>query len=165
MRFAGTPVAGDFLTCCGEDLGPRGEKAACAAEKGVDTGGVAAAPACDCEGVLPCWESACFMALAAVLGVAIAVARQLRQLGTCPERWREIVPHPENQWRLIHRFHMLTWWCPKFRSAPPKCNHHFLAHLIRRLSDVSSPPAGYGPVILPEVGARTNTPCQVNSLA
>lgn len=37
-------VAGDFLNCCGEERGPRGEKAACAGfEKGVDTGGVAAA--------------------------------------------------------------------------------------------------------------------------
>lgn len=35
--------AGDFLNCCGDDLGPWGEKAACAweTEKGVDTGGVA----------------------------------------------------------------------------------------------------------------------------
>lgn len=53
-------MAGDFLTCCGDDLGFRGEKAVCAAfEKGVETGGVAPV-SCDgvapgnCEGVRPC---------------------------------------------------------------------------------------------------------------
>lgn len=50
-------AAGDFLTCWGEERGPRGEKAACewaaALENGVDTGGVAPA---SCEGVLPCWD-------------------------------------------------------------------------------------------------------------
>lgn len=37
--------AGDFLTCCGDDLGPRGEKAACRFEYGVvaDAPGVGAA--------------------------------------------------------------------------------------------------------------------------
>ena len=59
-------VAGDFRTCCGEDLGPRGENAAWAGfENGVDTGGVAPA---SCEGVRPCWEAACFM------GVGVAMA-------------------------------------------------------------------------------------------
>jgi hypothetical protein len=54
-----TDVAGDFLTCWGDDLGPRGEKAAWAGlEKGVETGGVAPA---NCEGVRPCWEGACFI--------------------------------------------------------------------------------------------------------
>ena len=62
-------VAGDFLTCWGEERGPRGENAAWAAENGVETGGVAAT--CDCEGVLPCCEKECFMALAPALGVAI----------------------------------------------------------------------------------------------
>jgi hypothetical protein len=41
MRVA--VFAGDFLNCWGDDLGPWGEKAAWAAEKGVETGGVAAA--------------------------------------------------------------------------------------------------------------------------
>lgn len=64
-------VAGDFLTCCGEDRWFRGEKAACAAEKGVDTGGVAPA-SCDGvipEGVRPCCEGACFIGV----GVAISI--------------------------------------------------------------------------------------------
>lgn len=52
-------VAGDFLTCWGEDRGPLGEKAAWVTEKGVETGGVAVAPCWACEGVLPC-ESGCF---------------------------------------------------------------------------------------------------------
>jgi hypothetical protein len=30
-------AAGDFLTCCGDDRGPWGEKAAWATEKGVET--------------------------------------------------------------------------------------------------------------------------------
>ena len=47
-------VAGDFLTCWGDDRGPLGEKAAWVTEKGVETGGVAVAPCCACEGVLPC---------------------------------------------------------------------------------------------------------------
>jgi hypothetical protein len=49
-------VAGDFLTCCGEVREPwGGEKAACVweLEKGVDTGGVGAAPVI---GVRPCCE-------------------------------------------------------------------------------------------------------------
>ncbi len=54
-------VAGDFLTCCGDDRGPWGEKAACAAENGVETGGVPTAPGWDCDGVLPCCDKACFM--------------------------------------------------------------------------------------------------------
>lgn len=60
-------VAGDFLTCCGDDLGPRGEKATCRFEYGVeaDAPGVAAAYC----GVLPCWEGACFMGIDC--GVAI----------------------------------------------------------------------------------------------
>jgi hypothetical protein len=37
-------VAGDFLTCCGDDRGPCGEKTACVIEKGVETEGVAALP-------------------------------------------------------------------------------------------------------------------------
>lgn len=60
-------VAGDFLYCCGDERWPRGENAAWAAlEKGVDTGGVAAAscegvlPCCP-EGVRPCCDGACFM--------------------------------------------------------------------------------------------------------
>lgn len=66
-------VAGDFLTCCGDDLGPFGENAVCAAfEKGVETGGVGAA---SCEGVLPCiWdgvrpccEGACFIGVGVVM--------------------------------------------------------------------------------------------------
>lgn len=61
-------VAGDFLTCWGDDLGPRGEKAAWAGlEKGVETDGVAAATSC--EGVRPCCEGACFM------GVGVDMAR------------------------------------------------------------------------------------------
>jgi hypothetical protein len=52
-------VAGDFLTCWGDERELRGEKAAWAGfEKGVETGGVATA---SCEGVRPCWEAACFM--------------------------------------------------------------------------------------------------------
>lgn len=59
-------VAGDFLTCCGDDRGPRGEKAACAGlEKGVETGGVAPA---SWEGVRPCCEGPCF------IGVGVAMA-------------------------------------------------------------------------------------------
>ena len=37
-------AAGDFLTCWGDDRGPRGEKAACVREKGVETEGVRADP-------------------------------------------------------------------------------------------------------------------------
>jgi hypothetical protein len=37
-------AAGDFLTCWGEERGPRGEKAACVRENGVETEGVKAAP-------------------------------------------------------------------------------------------------------------------------
>lgn len=51
-------VAGDFFTCCGDVREPDGgEKAVwvCEAEKGVDTGGVGAAPGI-CEGVRPCCE-------------------------------------------------------------------------------------------------------------
>ena len=50
MRVA--EFAGDFLYCCGDDLGPRGENAACACdtENGVETGGVAAGMP---EGVRP----------------------------------------------------------------------------------------------------------------
>lgn len=60
-------VAGDFLNCWGDERGPRGEKTAWAGfEKGVDTGGVAAA---NCEGVRPCCEATCFMAV----GVAMAM--------------------------------------------------------------------------------------------
>ena len=52
-------VAGDFLTCCGDDRGPMGENTVCAAlENGVETGGVAAA---SCEGVRPCWEAPGFI--------------------------------------------------------------------------------------------------------
>lgn len=64
-------VAGDLLTCCGDERGPWGEKAACAAENGVETGGVAAAPCCDCAGVLPCCDSACF------IGVGVAMVAVL----------------------------------------------------------------------------------------
>lgn len=42
--------AGDFLNCCGDDRGPWGVSPAWPAidvEKGVETGGVAAAPCCD----------------------------------------------------------------------------------------------------------------------
>lgn len=48
--------AGDFLNCCGDDRGPWGVSPpwpAMDAEKGVETGGVAAAPCWDWEGVLP----------------------------------------------------------------------------------------------------------------
>jgi len=45
-------VAGDLLNCCGDERGPFGEKTAWAAEKGVETGGVPAAPWA-CEGVRP----------------------------------------------------------------------------------------------------------------
>lgn len=51
-------AAGDFLNCWGDVREPAGgEKAVwtCEAEKGVDTGGVGAAPAI-CEGVRPCCE-------------------------------------------------------------------------------------------------------------
>lgn len=58
-------VAGDLLMCCGDDLGPWGEKAA---EKGVETGGVAAAPCCVPDGVLPCCEGPCF------IGVGVAIS-------------------------------------------------------------------------------------------
>lgn len=63
-------VAGDFLTCCGDDLGPSGEKAACRFEYGVeaDAPGVAAAYC----GVLPCCEGACFMGIGC--GVVISEA-------------------------------------------------------------------------------------------
>ena len=55
-------LAGDFLTFCGDDRGPWGEKAVCWCwENGVDTGGVAAA------GVRPCCDGASFIAV----GVAI----------------------------------------------------------------------------------------------
>ena len=64
------------MTCCGDDLGPWGEKAACAAEKGVDTGGVPTAPCCDCEGVLPCCDSACF------IGVGVAISSHWSGDGT-----------------------------------------------------------------------------------
>jgi hypothetical protein len=54
-RVAEVIVAGDdFLTCCGDDLGPSGEKAAWPTEKGVETAGVGAAPCECCDGVLPC---------------------------------------------------------------------------------------------------------------
>jgi hypothetical protein len=54
-RVAEVIVAGDdFLTCCGDDLGPSGEKAAWPTEKGVETPGVGAAPCEGCDGVLPC---------------------------------------------------------------------------------------------------------------
>ena len=49
-------VTGDFLTCWGDERGPRGEKTAWVTEKGVEAAGVGAAPWC-CEGVLPCCES------------------------------------------------------------------------------------------------------------
>lgn len=63
-------VAGDLLNCCGDDLGPRGEKAACAceAEKGVDTGGVA--PGIP-EGVRPCCEALCLIGW---FGVGVAIS-------------------------------------------------------------------------------------------
>jgi hypothetical protein len=63
-------VAGDFLTCCGEERGPMGESAVCAAlEKGVETGGVAAA---SWEGVRPCWEAPAFMGVGVDI-VAVAI--------------------------------------------------------------------------------------------
>lgn len=59
-------LAGDFLTCCGEDRGPCGEKTwAPLSEKGVETGGEAAR-AC---GVRPCWDGPVFPGV----GVAMVV--------------------------------------------------------------------------------------------
>lgn len=63
-------AAGDFLTCCGDDRGPRGEKAAWAAlEKGVDTGGVAPV---SWDGVRPCWETG------GLLGVGVDMSSTVR---------------------------------------------------------------------------------------
>lgn len=58
-------LAGDFLTCCGEERGPCGEKT-CAPlrEKGVETGGEAARGC----GVRPCWAGP------ALPGVGVAMA-------------------------------------------------------------------------------------------
>lgn len=63
-----TVAAGDFLNCCGDDLGPWGEKAG-RFEYGVeaDAPGVAAAPCCEGCGVLPCCEGACFMGCGVVI--------------------------------------------------------------------------------------------------
>lgn len=65
--------AGDFLNCCGDERGPRGENTAWAGlEKGVDTGGVATA---SCEGVRPCCEATCFM--------AVGVAMSMKPVPSC----------------------------------------------------------------------------------
>src|SRR5688572_7500397 len=84
-------VAGDFLNCWGEERGPFGEKAVCAAlENGVETGGVPAAicdgvrPCCEgvrpccCEGVQPCCEAACFIGVgvAIVMGCSVGGAQR-----------------------------------------------------------------------------------------
>lgn len=63
-------VTGDFLTCCGDERGPRGEKTAWETEKGVEAAGVGAAPWC-CEGVLPCCDSGSLPGV----GVDMATAR------------------------------------------------------------------------------------------
>lgn len=64
-------VAGDLFTCCGDDLGPRGEKTPCTpeSENGVETGGEAAT----C-GVRPC----CDAAVLPGVGVAMVAGGALR---------------------------------------------------------------------------------------
>lgn len=65
-------LAGDFLTCCGEERGPRGEKTwAPVREKGVETGGEAP---WGC-GVRPCWEGPVLPGVGVAMVVLGAVFR------------------------------------------------------------------------------------------
>ncbi len=109
-------MAGDFLYCCGDERWPRGEKAAWAAlEKGVDTGGVAAA---SCEGVLPCWpegvrpccDGACFIGVGVdILGGILSKAIRGRTLARLRAARDGEQPKQKTQIRKANRKTKIVW--------------------------------------------------------